>query len=150
MPPKPPDIAHFDTGRTSRLILPNGICPVWFKSELEVIFLPLHWRDELFVSTTRKLEAFLICRSDVDLSTPEWPAFGNDLLSDAQTEEKPEEARESLFIYRSRLTYFKQQWKLNCPPIIKALCDESKRVMVTEHSLGIGVWSKEAFNEHYS
>jgi hypothetical protein len=149
LPPNPPNIAHFDTGRSSRLILPSGTCPDWFKGGVKVFFVPLFWIDDLDVSDVRKLDAFLICNVEEDFSVDDWLVDPIKAINKLKELDKPENDKEGLLVYESKLTYTKQQWKLNCPPIIKGLCDEQKRVITTEHSLGVVIWSRHAFNEHY-
>lgn len=149
LPPKPPDVAHFDTGRTSRIILPNGVCPSWFSGGAEVLFVPLYWKDELQVSELRKLEALLIYSADRETAGEDWLVRPDDLLVVSDEEMVPENRRAALFVFRSKLSYVKQQWKLNCPPMVKGLCDSQKRLYAVEHPLGVSIWSPSAFNEHF-
>ena len=149
LPPKPPDIAHFDTGRTNRLILPNGVCPKWFSSGVEVLFIPLHWMDEIDVPQERKLEALLICKLDSNFDEMSMLVNPSKYLINELEDEKPEMNRESLLIFKSKLVLSKQQWRLNCPPMVKGFCDHQKRVYAVEHSMGVTIWSPFAFNEHF-
>ncbi len=150
MPPIYPNVAKFETGRNSRIILPASVCPEWFKSNLEVFFVPLYWKDDLELSDARRLEAMLVCTEQMMKSTDEW--FINPIefiANEVNSSGKPEEEKEAIFVYKTTLTENKRQFKIYCPPIIKGLCDVQGRLYVLAHSLGISVWSPPAFNEYF-
>ena len=149
MPPKAPNIARFETGRSSRLYLPLDTCPNWFKSDLDVLFVPLCWKDDLQLPSTRLLEALLISAKDKLGEDVEWSVFPTSVSRGQQEFNKPEEQKLSSLIYESKLILHKGEWRLNCPPMLKGLCDQERRVYVTEHSLGVSMWSPPAFNEHF-
>ncbi len=151
MPPKYPNIARYESGRENRLTIPSKVRPTWFKDGLEVIFVPLYWKDDLDVSITRKLEAMLICGVNRARNVTEWHTNPLDYLEDLDSEHvKPEEQFEGMFIFKSTLTYNNRQFKVVCPPFIKGMCDEQGRLIVLEHSLGVSLWSPPAFNEQYA
>lgn len=149
MPPKPPHIARYETGRDSRLIFPKGVCPDWFQVGVELVFLPLAWKDSIGVSDVRRLEALLACTVQTIGNAEGWMLNPLPLLQAQDAAGRPEQDRESLLIYRSSLSYNKGQFKVFAPPMMRGLCDEQCRLYVTEHSLGVGIWSSAAFNEHY-
>jgi hypothetical protein len=140
LPPTLPNVAHFETGRTSRLVLPNGICPNWFQNGQEVIFAPLYWCGEFNIAEHRRFDSFLIFTSTENTDPTGWLVNPFELA---------EESQDNLFTYNSKLNYNKQQWRVNCPPLIKAICDEQKRVLVTSHPQGICIWSRQAFSEYF-
>lgn len=92
----------------------------------------------------------LVCTKQMASSTGEW--YVNPIIymtGDSSPTSKPEEEKESIFVFKSKITENKRQFKIYSPPIIKGLCDEQGRLYVLEHSLGISVWSPPAFNEHF-
>lgn len=150
MPPIYPNIAKFETGRNSRITLPTNVCPEWFKSNLEVFFVPLFWKDDIELLDARRLEVMLVCTDLMIKSTDEWYINPTELITnELNNPGKPEEDKETIFVYKSKLTENKRQFKINCPPMIKGLCDTQGRLYVLAHSLGISIWSPPAFNEHF-
>ncbi len=150
MPPNFPNVAKFETGRNSRITLPTSVCPGWFKSGLEVFFMPLFWKDELQLPDTKRLEAMLVCSKQSVASTNDWYFNPISIMSDGEnTSQKPEDETESIFLFATTITENKRQFKIYCPPMIKGLCDELGRLYVLEHSLGITIWSPPAFNEQF-
>ncbi|OGT87624.1 MAG: hypothetical protein A3G42_06465 [Gammaproteobacteria bacterium RIFCSPLOWO2_12_FULL_47_76] len=147
MPLKLPNVAHYESGRVSLLVLPSAICPKWFKKDLEVMFVPLYWKDDLQLSDTRIMEAILICSVEEPRDPDDWNISPASVQVDESV--KPELQKYAFFIYKSKLAYNSRQYKLNCPPMIKGICDQHKRVFTTEHSLGVCLWSHQAFSEHF-
>ena len=150
MPPVSPYIGLIEK-RQNRLSIPKAVCPGWVRDDVEVMFLPLSWRNEdLWLSDIRLLEVMLICQLSLEELPGEWNKSPTKILSGADRLAKPEIQRDVSLIYKSKLEDHNRGWRLNCPPMMKGLCDNERRVYVTDHSLGVCVWSPPAFQEHHS
>lgn len=149
MPPVSPHSGVLEKDRL-RLNLPKDICPLWFKDETEVIFVPLHWYESIPLSDIRRVEALLICSASHIEQAVDWYISPVEVINKEKNKIKPEEQRLLSLIYNSKLNEHSGGIRLNCPPIIKRLCDPERRVYLTDHSLGVCVFSPNAFNELYS
>ena len=92
----------------------------------------------------------LVCTKGEIEKTDDWIVNPLPFIQGANAAGKPEDDRESLLVFRETLTHNKGQYKVNCPPMVRGFCDSQGRVYVTEHSLGICLWSGEALSEHLS
>lgn len=149
VPPRASDVGHFEAHRPYLLVLPKSMRPAWFKDRQELMLVPLFWKDDIDLSESRTLEAILLCNVEEPKDPNEWNINPTEIMTEAKTIKNPEDDRYSQFIHTTKLVSNKKETKLYCSGMVRALCDQQRRVRLTQHSLGLVIWSYAAFSEYF-
>ena len=125
-----------------RFCIPKPLKPDWADKNIEAWFVPLIWRDELFLPEEVSLEAYLICR-EIDFDEVQnWNESPKEILKSERDDLKG-------LMFKTKFHYHQssESWRVGCHPMFKATLRD--RIIISKDEMGVSVWSLKAFQIHH-